>query len=333
MQELAGTGQAPEQERTMIDSFVLLAPILMLGVIALLGFVGCSFPGHLSAPTNVQATPGNEKVTVSWDDIGYVYDVKRGETSGNYPDSRTVMGSETIFTNLTNGTTYFFVVKARPPQDYESDTSEEVSAIPVRTTVDIVATVPTGSPTIDSRSAAYSSARAGSNPSFVSIDEHDRLNIVNALYNLDFVVREGFVEFDTSAIPTSAVIDSAVLTLTSYRDEGAAALDQIVEVRISDFGATFDTTDFVPGANLSALTLIASRAVEPSTRPLGTAEPFDDVALAANIVKGGITRIIVHDQKTRIGTEPSPGTAQSDCAFCSPAHGTAAFRPKLTITY
>lgn len=42
---MAGTVQALEEERTMIDSFVLLTPILMLGVIALLGFVGCSFEG------------------------------------------------------------------------------------------------------------------------------------------------------------------------------------------------------------------------------------------------------------------------------------------------
>jgi hypothetical protein len=78
---------------------------------------------------------------------------------------------------------------------------------------------------------------------------------------------------------------------------------------------------------------VASRVVEPLTRPLGTAEVFDDVALAANVVKGGRTRVIVHDQMTRLGTIPSPGTAQSDCIFCSPSHANAAFKPKLTITF
>jgi hypothetical protein len=203
---------------------------------------------------------------------------------------------------------------------------------PEPTTVDLVATVPSGSPTIDSVSTDYSTARAGSSLSIVTA-EPDRLEVSNALFGTDFHIREGFIEFDTSSIPVTAVIEAATLTLTSFRDEGAAALGQTVEVRIRDFGATFDATDFVPGANLSALTLVASRAVEPSTRPIGTAEPFDDVALAANIVKGGKTRIIVHDQMTRLGTQPSPGTAQSDCIFCSPSHGTAAFRPKLTVTY
>jgi hypothetical protein len=169
----------------MIDSFVLLTPILMLGVIALLGFVGCDlvFP------------PGRGPITV-----------------------------------------------------------------------DIFAIVPSGSPVIDSVSTSYSLARAGNNLSVVSA-EPDRMNIVNAVYGTDYHVREGFVEFDTSSIPDDAVIDSAILTLTSYRDEGAAALDQTVEARIRDFGVPLDTTAFVPGANLSALPLAAFRAVEPLDAP------------------------------------------------------------------
>jgi hypothetical protein len=239
----------------MIDSFVLLAPILMLGVIALLGFVGCSY---------------------------------------------------------------------NPPRAADPE--------PEPTTVDIVATVPSGSPTIDSVSTDYGTARAGSSLSIVTA-EPDRLEVSNALFGTDFHIREGFIEFDTSSIPVTAVIEAATLTLTSFRDEGAAALNQTVEVRIRDFGATFEATDFVPGANLSALTLVASRAVEPSTRDIWTPEPFDDVALAFHIVKGGMTRIIIHDKMTGMGTQPSPGTAQSDCTFCSPAYGTVPFRPKLTVKY
>ena len=49
--------------------FLLLTPILVLAVVALLGFVGCSFQGGsvvLSEPTGVVATAGNSQVALAW---------------------------------------------------------------------------------------------------------------------------------------------------------------------------------------------------------------------------------------------------------------------------
>lgn len=125
----------------MIDSFVLLTPILMLPIVALLAFVGCNWfygldptyplsPGP--GPTGLQATAGNGKVVLEWDDypgaIGFK--VKRGETSGFYPTTETI-DPMTTYTDsgLTNGTTYFYVITAETAQ-IESEASGEASATP-----------------------------------------------------------------------------------------------------------------------------------------------------------------------------------------------------------
>ena len=58
----------------MIDYFVLLTPLLLLGVIALAGFVGCDIffplvdPTPPEPPTNLRAVAGNAKVVLTWDD-------------------------------------------------------------------------------------------------------------------------------------------------------------------------------------------------------------------------------------------------------------------------
>ena len=64
----------------MIDAFVLLAPVYLLGVIALLGFVGCGFSASLSpAGPVVRCTADDHTVELSWDPVpdSNVYYVKR----------------------------------------------------------------------------------------------------------------------------------------------------------------------------------------------------------------------------------------------------------------
>jgi len=126
----------------MIDSFVILAPILLLGVVALLGFVGCEFAGTLSEPQNLLATAGNARVALSWDPVSSAsaYKVHRGTTSGGpYPD---VIGTTTAapsYTDspLTNGTTYYYVVSAVGAGFDESDYSNEASATPQSTIAEV----------------------------------------------------------------------------------------------------------------------------------------------------------------------------------------------------
>jgi hypothetical protein len=138
----------------MIDSFVLLAPIYLLGVIALLGFVGCQVfwdvdeyePGgdgdpipdvKPGPPTNLVAVAGDAAVALTWDEIpdATEYHVLRSEMSGSvagdYPDQSIILPDWLPWTDkdLVNGTTYFYRVTAVNSVG-ESDLSNEVSATP-----------------------------------------------------------------------------------------------------------------------------------------------------------------------------------------------------------
>jgi hypothetical protein len=122
----------------MVDTFVLLAPVFLLVVIALLGFIGCSFtPGvapGIPGP-NLRFTAGDNRVDLEWDalDDATEYHVKRGEASGVHdPIGNPVIPPATTFPDQTaiNGTTYFYVVSAITTDLRETDDSNEVQATP-----------------------------------------------------------------------------------------------------------------------------------------------------------------------------------------------------------
>lgn len=124
----------------MIDSFVLLAPLLMLPVVALFAFVGCDRVFGLSrppaepipGPAGLVASPGNGKVVLSWDPYPEAtkFTVRRGETSGVYTTTMSdIMQPTYTDPNATNGITYFYVVTAMVAGE-ESNYSEEASATP-----------------------------------------------------------------------------------------------------------------------------------------------------------------------------------------------------------
>ncbi|HUQ18704.1 MAG TPA: hypothetical protein VM099_03745 [Gemmatimonadaceae bacterium] len=127
----------------MIDSFVFLAPLLLLGVMALVGFVGCDIVfgldevrDPLPAPV-ITATAGNRSVTVTWEDYpgATEFHVARGTTMGGpYPDTHTVALSEIPYVdqNLINGTQYCYIVKAKTANG-ESSQSNESCATPAAT--------------------------------------------------------------------------------------------------------------------------------------------------------------------------------------------------------
>jgi hypothetical protein len=138
----------------MIDSFALLAPIYLLGVIALLGFAGCQViwgvdeydpgdePGPIAEkapdpPTNLVAVAGDAMVHLTWDLIpgATEYHVLRSEMSGSvaadYLDQSIILLDWIPWTDkdLVNGTTYFYRVTAVNSVG-ESDLSDEASATP-----------------------------------------------------------------------------------------------------------------------------------------------------------------------------------------------------------
>lgn len=127
----------------MTDPYLLLTPILLLGVIALVGFVGCEvfFPladAPPTAPTNLTATPRFQKIRLTWDDYpeALEFHVLRSTSPGtqraDYPDAHTVLPSEIPYTDesLISGTTYFYRVTAVVGALPESFMSNEAFATP-----------------------------------------------------------------------------------------------------------------------------------------------------------------------------------------------------------
>ena len=101
----------------MIDPYLLSAPILLLGIVALLRFVGCGFAPRAAtaAPNLVSATAGNGQVTLTWTEsdtntTDYSYQVNRMNDMGPFEVVATVVGLTYTDPTVTNGITYMYTV-------------------------------------------------------------------------------------------------------------------------------------------------------------------------------------------------------------------------------
>jgi hypothetical protein len=121
----------------MIDSYLLLAPLLLLPIVLLAAFIGCDYDPPRAAPSPgvpvLDAVAGDGFVELSWpaDANAAEFRVKRGETSGDHTQIATVMDPDFSHTDedVINGTTYFYVVTA-VGGGIETDPSNEVSVTP-----------------------------------------------------------------------------------------------------------------------------------------------------------------------------------------------------------
>jgi hypothetical protein len=119
----------------MVDPFVFLAPIVLLGIILLLRFVGCSFqptaPAR-GAPGTLTATAGNGQVLLAWESGGpdVSYQITRDNnplalvTGMSYPDEA-----------VMNGTTYCYTVTTmygNMPQGTSNSACATPAALPGR---------------------------------------------------------------------------------------------------------------------------------------------------------------------------------------------------------
>jgi len=133
----------------VIDSFVLLTPILMLAVIALVRFVGCDNVWNLDhvdpvppdRPINVHPTPRDQGVDLTWDAKGADrFEIWfHADTPADFAlfsdsnimfntDSQGVQHGSASMSNLTNGIQYFFKVRAYSGSTFSE--SSPVSAAP-----------------------------------------------------------------------------------------------------------------------------------------------------------------------------------------------------------
>lgn len=149
-------------------------------------------------------------------------------------------------------------------------------------------------------------------------------------YGAGWEVYEAFESFDTSSIGAGATVTSTVLTVTSDQTYSDTAFS--FEARLKDWGATLDAADWVAGASLSGLTLLAHYALGGGF-VFGTAYNFIDDAFPANVNKTGSTRIIVCSSRTTSGTAPV-GDPSYEYAFYRSADYTGTTSdPKLVVVY
>lgn len=183
----------------------------------------------------------------------------------------------------------------------------------------------------DSRSVTlnYANARAGTEtqtalaPTATTANVGQRQNTAGS----QFFVYEYLLEFDTSALGSSATVSAATLELMLSIDSSTTT-DFINEVYLHDWGGgTLTWADFIPGASISGKTLLATL----DTNGIGAAsayKTFVNVAFPANVNLTGFTRLAIASDKTRLGTTPADGVSfvtWRTADFTSP--------PKLTITY
>jgi hypothetical protein len=125
-----------------IDPFVILTPILLLGVVALLGFVGCDlvlgFNHYHEEPKNLHAVAGNGKVTLSWDPSSDALTAPDADKYKVYVSGGVtargpflVKTSEFVDSSLVNGTTYHYGLSQLTTDGEDSQIDEHVDATPI----------------------------------------------------------------------------------------------------------------------------------------------------------------------------------------------------------
>jgi uncharacterized membrane protein len=176
--------------------------------------------------------------------------------------------------------------------------------------------------------STYSTARSGSGSTLTAFTS-DTTVIMGQSYVTPYggyTCYEAFLGFDTSILPDTASISTAVLSL--YGQTDSSATDFTIEARLRDWGSTVETGDYVAGASLSALTSLATFATSGFSASGYNA--FTNVAMPANVNKTGYTRIICYS--SRHSGNNTPTGLEYVVVYSGDQSGTSN-DPKLVITY
>lgn len=178
----------------------------------------------------------------------------------------------------------------------------------------------------DAEAGDYLGVRAGSYGKLV--DTTSLTMTVGQYFPIEYYVYEGFLGFDTSSLPDTDSVSAAVLAITSNQD--LSTVDFTMEARAYDWGGTLTSADWVAGASLSGMTLLAHYSTA-SGFTAGTTYNFVEDDFSANVNKTGTTYLILASDKTRTGTAPG-GSSERVIIRSADQAGTTS-DPKLTITH
>jgi hypothetical protein len=175
---------------------------------------------------------------------------------------------------------------------------------------------------------SYANARAGIGSVLSLNGDANTLHISQKLdAGPSWYVRESFLAFDTSVVGAGRVVDSVVFSPRG-ESSGSPGSGWTCEARIYNWGADVSIADWVPGANLSACTLVASMPI--ASYADGTYVDWtSEVAFKAAINMTGTTYLVLCHSKTTTGTTPE---AVEEVYFWSANKG-AGYEPKLTINH
>lgn len=177
----------------------------------------------------------------------------------------------------------------------------------------------------------YSLARAGTGSS-ITADTASTTFEVGQFFSAGLDVYrcyEGFLSFDTSAITDTDLV--SIITLDVWLVTDSSTTDFTLEARERDWGAALTTADFVAGASLSGLTLMASI----STLGIGATGAYKTLTsqaafLTATNLKTGTVYLLL-DSSRQVGNNTAAG---SESVILSSADNTGTTQdPKLTITH
>lgn len=154
-------------------------------------------------------------------------------------------------------------------------------------------------------SVSYAAARSGGTLTAFTAETGGGQGAGQTKFGATYTLDESFFSFDTSGIADTDVVSAAALSFVGAGVGAPAGF--VVEARTFNWGASLTTADWVAGASLSGLTLLATFTIVntgswPSSYNLFT-ESGSNLRSAINLT--GITYVMVSTDKMRAGTAPT----------------------------
>ena len=167
---------------------------------------------------------------------------------------------------------------------------------------------------IQSFNSVYSTARSGG-----TLDKTSTLVLGQTP---SYYCVEAFLDFDTSGLPDNAVISNCDLVINIIDDKSLT--DFTIKAALRDYDSTLTTADWVAGASLGALTLLASKSTSGiATNQYVSLTP--ESAFVSNVSLTASTRIILFSSRHEGNNTP---TGHEYVEIDS-----TTYVPQLTLTY